>query len=151
MKPDSEERVHDSRRRRRLQHRNVNESSVGPLSPAAGACSGARIHGRLHEPRRLLGKCDGNGVLDDARAREVLLERALAAQDRQRNAALLRDDLLDGRTIDRNGRRCGAGSLERAVQRAFGLGDEIVLLFRERRMNLEVELPVAPTREQRAG
>ena len=63
-----------------------------------------------------------------APARYCSSERS--AQHRQRNAALLRDDLLDGRAIDRDGRGRGAGSLERAVQRGFGLGDEIVLLLR---------------------
>ena len=100
---------------------------------------------RLREPRRLLGERDRNGVFDDAHAREIPVGRASPAQNGQRNTALLRDDLRDGQTIDRNGRCSDAGSLERSAERRVGFRDEIVLLLGEGRMNLEVELAVAPT------
>src|SRR6185503_7178134 len=74
------------------------------LPRAAGWCasafSAARAHCGLREPRRLLGDRDGNGVLDDAYAREIPLGRAIAAQHGKRDAALLGDDLLDGRMIE---------------------------------------------------
>ena len=99
--------------------------------PRAASSAAARSHGRLRRAAPFPRASDSGTVFSTIRAaREILLERAARAQHRQRNAALLRHDLLDGRAIDRDAAAACAGPLERASQRGIGFGDEIVLLLR---------------------
>ena len=106
----------ESARERCVASRETHERRVRARSGAALSMR-RRVSTSAHSP-----SARREHVLDDSRGREVLLERAAGAQHRQRNSALLRDDLLHRGRVHARPARALPGPLQRRRDRLVRFG-----------------------------